>query len=147
MKYSLKTTKIRLFMLVWKKKKSYVQTICFFWQAEHIVHHPQVAGSHRRIYIGNRAWNALKRESRGSVLFTGMEMGVMSKLLNQLALFWKLLCYICMLSLFNLLVFWQYMSHRKKPQTSISNKAHRLGTNVDKMDQNGRGESVGISLG
>lgn len=39
------------------------------------------------------------------------------------------------------------MLHKRKRQTSISNKAHSLGTGVDKMDQNGRGEGIGVSLG
>lgn len=38
------------------------------------------------------------------------------------------------------------MSHRKKPQTSIITKL-RLGTDVHRMDQNGMGEGMGISLG
>lgn len=36
--------------------------------------------------------------------------------------------------------------HRRKLQSSISNKAHRLGTNVEKMDQIGWGRAWELSL-
>lgn len=41
----------------------------------------------------------------------------------------------------------QYVLPRRKLQTSRSNKAQRLGTSVDKMDQNGRGVGKGVRLG
>lgn len=45
-------------------------------------------------------WDPLKRCGRGRVLFTGMEMGVMSKMLNTGFVLKIILCCICVLSLF-----------------------------------------------
>lgn len=35
----------------------------------------------------------------------------------------------------------EYELHRRTLQTSISYKAHKLGTNIEKMDQIGRGRA------
>lgn len=65
----------------------------------------------------------------------------MSRLLSTGFLLKIIVSHLCVELFYPMCVLVESELHRRKLQTSISNKAHRLGTNIEKMDQIGWGRA------
>lgn len=113
-----------IFILV-SIKKHFVQIICFSWQAEYIIQHPQLLVPISSVHRGDR--------HEGCVYRAGM--GVVSELHSSIVA----LEITVILRLLNPCVFGWAVSYMKKLQASLSRQSSQTGHKWKKMDQNKAG--------
>lgn len=116
-----------IFILV-SIKKHFVQIICFSWQAEYIIQHPQLLVPIYSVHRGDR-----REAHEGCVYRAGM--GVVSELRSSIVA----LEITVLLRLLNPCVFDWAVSYMKKLQASISRQSSQTGHKWKKMDQNRAG--------